>query len=254
MWYYVENGQQRGPVQESDLDALRQEGKITSETLVWREGMDNWQPLSQVQPAAAGVATAAPAPAGSGATVACSQCGMVLPVSEVIRYGNASVCANCKPLFVQKLREGASVTTGQMDFASFGIRLAAYLIDTIILSIFAMIIGGVFGAMMFAGANRAGANGLGLSFFLVQGTVLIVQAAYYTYFVGKSGQTPGKKLCKIKVVNADGTPVGYAKALGRFFAYLLSSFTCLIGFLMAAWDDQRRALHDRVCSTRVVKQ
>ena len=80
-----------------------------------------------------------------------------------------------------------------------------------------------------------------------------VRAAYFIYFIGKSGQTPGKKVCRIRVVNADGSQVTYGKATGRFFGYILSSLILCIGFLMAAWDDEKRALHDRICDTRVIK-
>ena len=50
MWYYTENGEQRGPVTDPDLEALVQAGKIDDETLVWREGQADWQPYRTVKP------------------------------------------------------------------------------------------------------------------------------------------------------------------------------------------------------------
>ncbi|MEW6303188.1 MAG: GYF domain-containing protein [Verrucomicrobiota bacterium] len=99
-WYYAEGTQQTGPITEADLDALFASGRINAATLVWREGMANWQPYGQVKPVPAG------APAG---TVACSQCGGSFPPDEVIQYGGLAVCATCKPVFLQRLKEGASV-------------------------------------------------------------------------------------------------------------------------------------------------
>ena len=52
-WYYVKAGQQTGPVDEAQLDALRSSGQIEAETLVWREGMANWQPYREARPACA---------------------------------------------------------------------------------------------------------------------------------------------------------------------------------------------------------
>jgi uncharacterized RDD family membrane protein YckC len=59
---------------------------------------------------------------------------------------------------------------------------------------------------------------------------------------------------KVHVVTADGGRVSYARALGRYFAKLLSAFTLLIGYIIAAFDPERRALHDRICNTRVVME
>ena len=81
-----------------------------------------------------------------------------------------------------------------------------------------------------------------------------IPAVYDTWFVGKYGATPGKMACKLKVVVADGTPVTYSRAVGRHFAKWLSSIILAIGFIMAAFDDERRTLHDRICETRVIRK
>jgi uncharacterized RDD family membrane protein YckC len=261
MWYYTENEQQRGPVTEADFETLRRDGKINSETLVWREGMANWQALREVVPniiapsnrpavlALSGAATI-------GAEVVCSQCGKLFPKNEVIRYGSAAVCASCKPIFVQKLKEGANVTGGPMEFAGFWTRFAAYFVDGIITGIIGAIIGGIAGFAIGAAGGMAGDNkaaGLVAIQLVSMALSFGVRAAYFIYFIGKDGQTPGKKLCKIRVVNADGSQVSYGKATGRFFGYMLSSLILCIGFLMVAWDEEKRALHDRLCDTRVIK-
>ena len=44
-WFYADGGKQQGPIDEAQLVALIQSGKITQETLVWREGMADWLPL-----------------------------------------------------------------------------------------------------------------------------------------------------------------------------------------------------------------
>lgn len=262
MWYYLEEDQQRGPVMEADLEALRKDGKINSETLVWRNGMADWRPLREVQsgadasssnPQAAAPTPTATAPGVTG--VVCSQCGGQFPASEVIRYGNAAVCATCKPIFVQKLREGANIG-GAMEFASFGTRFAAYFVDGIITGVVGMICGAVLGGLFGLAGGLSGNHqlaGMIVLQILSVGVSIGVRAAYFIYFIGKDGQTPGKKLCKIKVVSADGSPVSYGKATGRFFGYMLSSLILCIGFLMAAWDEEKRALHDRLCNTRVIK-
>jgi uncharacterized RDD family membrane protein YckC len=257
MWFYIEDGQQRGPVTEADFEALARSGKINSETPVWREGMANWQTLREVKPEFARPAAGMGAPPSLGATpgigdVVCSQCGGIFPASEVIRYGNAAVCAACKPIFVQRLKEGGVVAGGPVEYAAFWTRFGAYFVDGVITTILSAILGAILGATIGVAARNAGASVL-LAPLLAMAGGFVIRGAYFIYFIGNSGQTPGKKMCRIRVINADGSQVSYGKATGRFFGYFLSSFILCIGFLMAAWDDEKRALHDRLCDTRVVK-
>jgi len=70
--------------------------------------------------------------------------------------------------------------------------------------------------------------------------------------IGKFGATLGKMACKIQVVTAEGGRVSYLRSLGRYFAKFLSGLICLIGYIIAAFDEEKRALHDRICVTRVV--
>ena len=121
-WYYAAGQQQQGPVDDAQLDALVAAGTVTPESLVWREGMANWQPLRVARPAASiappgavppvaippgsgPVPGAAPAPHGQ---VQCAECRAFFPKEETIQYGNLNVCAACKPVFVQRLREGGA--------------------------------------------------------------------------------------------------------------------------------------------------
>ena len=75
---------------------------------------------------------------------------------------------------------------------------------------------------------------------------------YQIFFVGKYAATPGKMACGLRVVTADGGKVGFGLATGRAFAEMLSGMICYIGYIIIAFDDQKRALHDHICSTRVV--
>jgi len=47
-WYYAADGEQKGPVNESELKADLASGKVPADTLVWKDGMDNWTPANQV--------------------------------------------------------------------------------------------------------------------------------------------------------------------------------------------------------------
>jgi uncharacterized RDD family membrane protein YckC len=58
--------------------------------------------------------------------------------------------------------------------------------------------------------------------------------------------------CKLKITLEDGSRISYLRAMGRHFAKYLSGMILLVGYIMAAFDDHRRTLHDRICETRVV--
>ena len=100
-------------------------------------------------------------------------------------------------------------------------------------------------------------EGPSTGFFVLQALNLLMSivfpAAYTTWLLGKYGATVGKMACKIRVVKADGSPIQYMRALGRFFAEWLSGMILLIGYIMAAFDSEKRTLHDRICNTRVIR-
>lgn len=248
-WYYTENGQQAGPVDDAQLDELIRSGKVQPDTLLWREGMPAWVPCREVKGGAKPASPAIPV-AGAPAQVVCAECGKTFPIDETIPHGNARVCAACKPVFLQKLAEGAALNTGQLNYAGFGIRFGAKFIDGLILGVPFMIVY----VYELVSMNRGAAPPqLGIVPALTNFGFLFVQLAYQVFFLGKFGATPGKMACKLKVVRSDGSPIGYGRAAGRFFAELLSGLICYIGYIMVAFDKpQRRALHDHICNTRVV--
>jgi uncharacterized RDD family membrane protein YckC len=261
-WYYVVGGQSVGPVSEVELDALAQNGTIRPETLVWRDGMAAWEPYSSIKapaaaaaPVAGGLRVASPAadPASSGSAAAdlaaCSQCGTVLPRTDLVQIGNNLVCAACKPAYVQKLREGVPVDgLGAVEYGGFWIRFGAAFLDGIIMNVVNMMLGFAFGMSMGRMMSRSADASVGLTVLS-----LAIPLAYDIIMVGTWGATLGKMACKLRIVTADGGKVSYARALARYFSKVLSFLTCLIGFIIAAFDDQKRALHDRICNTRVIK-
>jgi uncharacterized RDD family membrane protein YckC len=74
------------------------------------------------------------------------------------------------------------------------------------------------------------------------------------------GGTVGKLACGLIVVRSDGRSLGWGVSFGRFFMWnvvtnglpYLNMLLMLISGIMAGTDEQKRALHDRVCDTRVV--
>jgi uncharacterized RDD family membrane protein YckC/DNA-directed RNA polymerase subunit RPC12/RpoP len=217
--------------------------------------MENWQPYGQakssdLRPAA----TPATAQTGSAPTettreAVCVECGRIFNLDDMIRHGEGYVCANCKPVFLQKLKEGAKLSGGGLSYAGFWIRFAAKFVDGLILGVPFMMV------FLFVGFRASQSSTPGEPDFLalaVQLGFYVINMCYTIFFLGKFGATPGKMVCKLHVVTAQGDKIGYGRATGRFFAEILSGMVCYIGYIIAAFDSQKRSLHDHICSTRVV--
>jgi uncharacterized RDD family membrane protein YckC len=227
-WFYASNGSQQGPVSEDDLRALVQAGSINAATQIWKEGMSDWKTLAEARPDLA-------------------------PASAI-----PAVNPGLKDLNVQAMREGALPTfyTGTLNYAGFWIRFAAKFIDGILMSVVQAIIQFGLGMVMALSSRGASPDDAGAAVIALAVLVMVlslgVQALYYGLMVGKYGATLGKMACGLKVVMPDGSPVSMPRSFGRYFAEILSSLTICIGYIIAAFDDEKRALHDHIASTRVI--
>lgn len=182
--------------------------------------------------------------------VTCVECGRQVPADEVIQFGEYSVCADCKPVFQQKLAEG-SFRPMTLAFASVGRRFAAVSLDGVLIWFVFFIVGiSVFAAL---GKSGLAASMVTLSTIAWPVFSTVMSAGYMIFFTGKYGATPGKMALGIKVVRATGAPMGYGLATGRYFATFVSSMTLGIGYLIAFFDEEKRTLHDRICATRVIR-
>ncbi|MFK3862497.1 RDD family protein [Pseudoalteromonas rhizosphaerae] len=79
-------------------------------------------------------------------------------------------------------------------------------------------------------------------------------AVYFTLFsLLWRGQTPGKKLCNIRVVALSGEDLSLWDAFGRYGGYGAGFATGLLGFLQVYWDPNRQAIQDKISATVVIK-
>ncbi len=104
--------------------------------------------------------------------------------------------------------------------------------------------------------NAVGGLGNHLSSAAGNFVVLLVWLFWnLTYMVGRTGQSLGRKLSGLKVVTADGDPIGFWRALGRnAFALFISAPIFYLGFLWVVWDAEKQAWHDKVFRTYVLRR
>ena len=149
-------------------------------------------------------------------------------------------------------------------FAGFWRRLVAFTIDSTIVTIIFVVLFVIAALAFFFGAisadNNAWINNLvnlkGFSsvLLLIMVFYLAINTAYFTYFHGATGRTPGKMLLGLQVYSADGTPISFGIAFLRAVGYLVSSLlgTIPIGFIWAAFDKKKQAWHDKIAGTVVI--
>jgi uncharacterized RDD family membrane protein YckC len=241
-WFYLQNEEQRGPVGDEEFQALVAPGTIQPATPVRRGENSDWQPFETL-------AGAAPS--------RCALCGAAFGSDGVVEIAGATVCARCKPVQLQRLREGAIPDAVQaLRYAGVWIRGLAALIDAVIL--FSVSIG----LSMLTGVTFSEAISFvesdperplwSLEDNIWFATDFLFGACYETIFVAAFAGTPGKRLCRLRIVRADGGRLTIQHALARSLAEWVSILPCGLGYLVAAFDKEKRALHDLICHTRVV--
>jgi uncharacterized RDD family membrane protein YckC len=154
------------------------------------------------------------------------------------------------------MREGASVL-GSVRYGGFWRRFWAIVIDSILLWIALIPLRWVL-APARVSATDVYRDGFGHVFWATYwtwntGIAYAVDFIYYVYFLSQKGATLGKMLMGVKVVTSTGGPISVGRAIGRYFAHILSGLILCIGYIMAAFDDEKRALHDHICNTRVIR-
>jgi len=89
--------------------------------------------------------------------------------------------------------------------------------------------------------------------FPYYGMAVMVNAAYFIYFHGMTGQTPGKKMLGLAVVRADGEPMTFGIAFLRWVGYIVSKLPFFLGFIWAAFDRRKQGWHDKIAGTCVIR-
>lgn len=139
-------------------------------------------------------------------------------------------------------------------YAGFWARLAAYLIDLVLVCLGQLVVR----LVLFLSFGMLWENNPLDQSFLFQYTFRdgILYAAGVVYFVlctYYAGATLGKKALNLKVISANEEPltlinVLYRESIGRF----LSAFLLGAGYILVGITNEKKGLHDILCDTRVV--
>jgi uncharacterized RDD family membrane protein YckC len=130
-----------------------------------------------------------------------------------------------------------------MEYAGFWRRVAAALIDGILVGVVSWIV-----TLIFSGISD-GAE------VTAQILVLIAAYGYYAGMESSSYQaTVGKIALGIQVTDLNGNRISFGRALGRNLAEILSALIFGIGYIMVAFTPKKQGLHDMIAGTLVVQK
>ena len=220
-YWIARQGEKHGPYPEEQVRKNYASGRVLPTDLVWTDGMADWKAASQA------FGTPAPRPAAPREPAAATP---YRPPAAMVRdEGDADL--------------GADVT-----YAGFWVRFGAVILDTIILYIVAIVVGGIIGFVlaMMGGVQWVGAGGM------IAG--ILGAFLYFTLMESSErGATLGKRAFKLRVVTVEGHGrIGFGRAVGRYFARFISILVLYIGYLMQPFTRRKQALHDMICGTAVV--
>ena len=161
----------------------------------------------------------------------------------------------------RKARPSAAWEARGPDAASFFPRLLATLVDgVILLALNLLLLSPVFLVLLFREAFQSADLLRDWAFLgILVGCGVLILGANLWYVVGgwaRTGRTPGKALLRLAVVHAgpgSAAGIGLRAAFVRFLAWNLSGSLLGIGFLLVLFRKDRRALHDLLAGTRVVR-
>ncbi len=214
-WYYARGEEQVGPVDESQLKQLVDDGSLYPDDLVWRDGMADWVEAREI-PELYGSETA------------------YYPQEPPVQSAPGS-----QPQ--QSPAEGA--VPSHPTYAGFWQRVLAFIIDALIITAASGIVGlGV--DLDFDWEFWEQQNGI----------QIVVLWLYYALMESSKWQaTVGKMALGLRVTEDSGAPLSFGRASGRFFAKYLSAIA-LIGFIMIAFTQKKQGLHDMIAGSVVVEQ
>lgn len=217
-WYYANERKQQGPVDETEFSELVRSGVIHDTTLVWREGMENWQSYGEYKNEA-----------------------LMQALSEVREEGMKETYPSMAP--ASAASSNGFIT--DRPLASVGARALAKLIDIGVSLVAMLLLAGILGLDDLS--DEAQFDKLFIA-------ARIFELIYSGFFLGKYGATPGKMAMGLQVVFENGAHMTFSRGIQRQAAEWFSALALGIGYLIALFDPGRRTLQDWVCRTLVIRQ
>ena len=143
--------------------------------------------------------------------------------------------------------------------AGFWIRFVAYILDGLILGLVAAVMVVIFAAI--AAVSGKTADGEAPTGVVVLGVLMVLAYVLMCWLYealltsSERGATLGKRALGLRIVRADGVRLSFGRATARYFLKVIVTpmVPLGIGYMLAGWTSGKRALHDLMADTLVVR-
>lgn len=225
-WFYLQEGQQKGPATEAEVRRLIASGDIASTTPVWREGMPAWTPLCEVHEL--------------GRAAFESRPKSLRPTRRLRRPKHAR---GFDP-------DGSPVEVTPNQCAPVSRRALAMALDIFIVSFVTLLLWAVLGAL----TERLAQRQFEAPAHLWAQLQIVLLLIYCAALEGSELQgTIGKMVFGIIVVDRNGQRISFPHAIARNLAKAASHYSFGLGFALALVTRKKQTLHDLVARTYVVE-
>ncbi|MFT4257662.1 MAG: RDD family protein [Pseudoxanthomonas sp.] len=281
-WYYADRNRQRqGPIETTELAGLFRRDQVAADTLVWRDGLPQWQalgdfagelgllddapaaptaPLSLQGDADAVADSASDAPATGHAGFEAREPGYATSSSNNDAQPDSPYAAPAASVAAWS----APVPGGEVVYAGFWKRVAASFIDSFVTAMLSYVL--LIPLMLAFGVglgslaqSEFASTGFSIGFLVLQYAISIgVPALYFGWMQSSSSMASlGKMAVGVKVVRGNGDRLSFWRSFLRYIALILFTVvTCGVGMLIAglmvAFTERKQGLHDLICDTLVV--
>ena len=138
--------------------------------------------------------------------------------------------------------------------AGFWVRFAAFIIDSLLFYALLSVLGIISAIAVPQIAYHSSPKAAQIALLLIYFVGLFgIPCLYYTLMTASTGQTLGKMVFNLKVVQTDGSPLSILRSFLRWLSYFLSTIPLGLGYLFPAFQKDKRALHDLACGTKVIQ-
>lgn len=143
--------------------------------------------------------------------------------------------------------DAAATQEGGLRYCGFWRRFFASCIDSLLMGAVITLLGMAVYGMAYVDSDKK-----------IHGTFdwLISYALPFAFYVGmwvRYGGTPGKIWLNVKIVDIETRqPPSVGQAIGRYFAYILSTLPLFLGFFWMLWDRRKQCWHDKLTGVVVV--
>jgi uncharacterized RDD family membrane protein YckC len=135
------------------------------------------------------------------------------------------------------------------SYGGFWIRVVAYIIDAILLSIVTAIVSVALGVNYSDPNSLTSAAGRSSN-----GFELVLSFLYFTLLWSYMGASLGQRLLGMRVVDATtGQRISFGKAALRWLGLIISFVVCFIGVIWVAFDARKQGWMDKIAGTVVVR-